>query len=122
MLRKLSEFQGAVVKARDGDVGTVKDVYFDADSWTVRRLGVEARGLARLARCADPPLDPYVVFHHGDVPTRLVLPPEFVERLLPSLSGAPWITLTNRPEVNGAQNQLVLPVIPGPSFFRLKCP
>jgi hypothetical protein len=56
----------------------------------LRQLGLGERGLARLAQCASPPPDPYLVFHHDDVPSRPLLPPEFVEHLLPSLSGAPW--------------------------------
>jgi len=54
------------------------------------QLGLDKHDLARLSHYASPPPDPYLVFHHRDVPSRPVLPPEFVERLLPSMRGAPW--------------------------------
>jgi uncharacterized protein YrrD len=41
MLRTLKELQGYALRATDGDVGTVKDFYFDDDRWVVRYLVVE---------------------------------------------------------------------------------
>lgn len=40
MLRNLKQMQGRSLRARDGNVGEVKDVYFDDQSWTVRYLVV----------------------------------------------------------------------------------
>lgn len=41
MLRPVSRLQGMRLAARDGDVGKVKDLYFDDRSWTVRYLVVD---------------------------------------------------------------------------------
>ncbi len=41
MLRNLKELQGYSLRATDGDIGTVKDFYFDDDRWVVRYLVVE---------------------------------------------------------------------------------
>jgi uncharacterized protein YrrD len=41
MLKKASEIQGHGIDARDGEIGSVHDLYFDADSWTVRYLVVD---------------------------------------------------------------------------------
>jgi hypothetical protein len=38
MLRELKELVGRTVVARDGDIGEVKDVYFDDEAWGVRYL------------------------------------------------------------------------------------
>jgi hypothetical protein len=56
----------------------------------LKKLGVQPAGLARLARHDSPPPEPYLVFHHDDAPALPRLAPTFVERILPSLSGAPW--------------------------------
>src|SRR5437773_3675393 len=54
------------------------------------RLRFDEAGLARLARCPTPPLDPYLLFHHGGSPTPAKLAPLFVEWILPALAGASW--------------------------------
>lgn len=41
MLRNLKDLQGYALRATDGDVGTVKDFYFDDEHWVVRYLVVE---------------------------------------------------------------------------------
>jgi sporulation protein YlmC with PRC-barrel domain len=41
MLRSLKELKGFTVQATDGDIGTVRDFYFDDDQWGVRYLVVE---------------------------------------------------------------------------------
>lgn len=41
MLRTLDELEGCTIRATDGDVGRVKDLYFDDKSWVVRYLVVE---------------------------------------------------------------------------------
>jgi hypothetical protein len=38
MLRKIKELKGYKLGARDGEIGHVKDVYFDDQTWTVRYL------------------------------------------------------------------------------------
>jgi len=54
------------------------------------RLRFDEAGLARLAQCPTPPLDPYLLFHHGGSPTPAKLAPLFVEWILPALAGASW--------------------------------
>ena len=41
MLRNLKDLQGYALRATDGDIGTVKDFYFDDERWVVRYLVVE---------------------------------------------------------------------------------
>ena len=41
MLFNLKDLQGDAIRATDGDIGTVKDCYFDDERWTVRYLVVE---------------------------------------------------------------------------------
>ena len=41
MLRTASELKGIAIAATDGDIGSVKDLYFDDMSWTVRYLVVD---------------------------------------------------------------------------------
>ena len=41
MLRNLKDLEGYALRATDGDIGTVKDFYFDDDRWVVRYLVVE---------------------------------------------------------------------------------
>jgi len=41
MLHNLSDLKGAVISATDGNIGEVKDFYFDDESWTVRYLVVD---------------------------------------------------------------------------------
>ena len=36
MLREISTLKGMTVGALDGEIGSVYDVYFDAQHWTVR--------------------------------------------------------------------------------------
>lgn len=42
MLIDLNDLRGYAIRARDGDIGTVKDFYFDDERWTIRYLVVEA--------------------------------------------------------------------------------
>jgi uncharacterized protein YrrD len=44
MLRDLTTLQGYSLRATDGDIGTVKDFYFDDEHWVVRYLIVETGG------------------------------------------------------------------------------
>ena len=41
MLRSMSDLEGYAIQATDGDVGHVKDFYFDDDAWVVRYLVVD---------------------------------------------------------------------------------
>jgi sporulation protein YlmC with PRC-barrel domain len=41
MLRTMKELEGYAIRATDGDIGRVKDVYFDDERWVVRYLVVE---------------------------------------------------------------------------------
>jgi PRC-barrel domain len=41
MLRDASELEGLVIRASDGELGTVKEFYFDDSSWAIRYLVVE---------------------------------------------------------------------------------
>jgi uncharacterized protein YrrD len=43
MLRTMKDLQGYAIRATDGDIGYVKDVYFDDQRWVVRYLIVESR-------------------------------------------------------------------------------
>ena len=40
MLRSVSSLDGATVRATDGEIGSVKEAYFDDDAWTIRYLVV----------------------------------------------------------------------------------
>ncbi len=44
MLRSAKELEGYTVTASDGDIGTLKDVYFNDERWTVRYLIVDTAG------------------------------------------------------------------------------
>ncbi|HEX7788839.1 MAG TPA: PRC-barrel domain containing protein, partial [Methylomirabilota bacterium] len=41
MLRPASGFKGISIAATDGDIGSVRDLYFDDFTWTVRYLVVD---------------------------------------------------------------------------------
>jgi len=44
MLHSVKALQGFTVHASDGDIGTIRDVYFDDASWTLRYLVVDTGG------------------------------------------------------------------------------
>jgi hypothetical protein len=44
MLRELMEMRGFDVRAQDGDVGTLHDLFFDDETWTVRYFVVDTGG------------------------------------------------------------------------------
>ena len=44
MMRSVKSLQGFGIAATDGDIGTVDDVYFDDDKWTIRYLIVDTGG------------------------------------------------------------------------------
>jgi sporulation protein YlmC with PRC-barrel domain len=41
VLHKASKLNGTIVRARDGEVGTVQDLYFDNQQWRVKYLAVK---------------------------------------------------------------------------------
>lgn len=41
MLRSTKDFQGIAIRATDGEIGHLKDMYFDDDSWVMRYFVVE---------------------------------------------------------------------------------
>ncbi|MBD3345892.1 MAG: hypothetical protein GF401_12585 [Chitinivibrionales bacterium] len=41
MLRRATEFFGIIVQCSDGDVGTVKDLYFDEEEWNMRYIAIQ---------------------------------------------------------------------------------
>jgi uncharacterized protein YrrD len=62
MLRGISTLKGLTVGAIDGEIGSVHDVYFDAQHWTVRYFVVDTgtwlsgrRSSSRRCPCATPP-------------------------------------------------------------------
>ena len=50
MLRRAKELDGCAIRATDGDIGEVKDIFFDADAWTVRYFVVETGNWLRHRR------------------------------------------------------------------------
>lgn len=44
MLNSVSHIHGATIAATDGDIGHVKDAYFDDEAWTIRYLVVDTGG------------------------------------------------------------------------------
>ena len=41
MLRTAGELKGVTIEAMDGDIGSVQDLYFDDQTWTIRYLVVD---------------------------------------------------------------------------------
>ena len=60
MLRNIEFLEGSTVKASDGDVGTVTQVYFDDEAWGVRYLVVETGDWLRDRQVL---ISPYAVSH-----------------------------------------------------------
>jgi uncharacterized protein YrrD len=50
MLRRAKELDGCAIRATDGEIGEVKDVFFDVDAWTVRYFVVETGNWLRHRR------------------------------------------------------------------------
>src|SRR5262245_39108982 len=46
MLLSLNSLRGSTLRATDGDIGHVDDMYFDADRWVVRYLVIETAPLS----------------------------------------------------------------------------
>jgi len=60
MLRNIEFLQGSTVKASDGDVGTVTQLYFDDEAWGVRYLVVDTGNWLRDRQVL---ISPYAVLH-----------------------------------------------------------
>jgi hypothetical protein len=56
MLRCVEALQGYRVRATDGDVGELKDLYFDDRSWTIRYLVVETGNWLKGRKVLVPPI------------------------------------------------------------------
>ena len=69
MLRNLDDINGADISATDGQIGQVKDFYFDDDAWAVRYFVVETGSWLNTRRVLVPPIS--------------VLPPNWVDKSLP---------------------------------------
>lgn len=69
MLRSVKELEGYTLRATDGDIGTVRDFYFDDRDWTVRYLAAEYS-------VVDPSLRPMPdLLKHLLNPSAIVSPP-----------------------------------------------
>lgn len=55
MLRRVTDLRSYTIGATDGDIGTVDDLYFDDQSWTVRYVVVDTGGWLRGRRVLIPP-------------------------------------------------------------------
>ena len=55
MLRNLDDINGADISATDGQIGQVKDFYFDDDAWAVRYFVVETGSWLNTRRVLVPP-------------------------------------------------------------------
>jgi hypothetical protein len=42
MLRNIARLKGLTIRARDGEIGTLDQFYFDDESWAIRYLVVNA--------------------------------------------------------------------------------
>ena len=60
MLRSIKSLHGCTVAARDGDIGSVDDVYFDDEAWGVRYLVVDTGNWMRERQVL---ISPYSVKH-----------------------------------------------------------
>ena len=67
MLQSLKNLQGYALRATDGDVGTVKDFYFDDDRWVVRYLVVETGSWLASRKVLISPLSLGTPDHHEQV-------------------------------------------------------
>lgn len=84
MLRNLTDLRGYTIRATDGDIGTVKDFYFDDEQWTLRYLVVDTGGWKSGRQVLISPLS----LRH----------PELLDRLLPvSLTRA---QITDSPDID----------------------
>ena len=65
MLRTAGELKGVTIEAMDGDIGSVQDLYFDDQTWTVRyvnRIGISKQELVLLGGFIQPRVTRHDVF------------------------------------------------------------
>lgn len=53
MLRSLIDLRGYTAMATDGGIGTVRDAFFDDESWTIG-ISSSKRECSSVARCSSP--------------------------------------------------------------------
>ena len=51
MLTNATHLKGLVIRATDGDIGTVDQFYFDDEAWVIRYLTVETGGWLEAGEC-----------------------------------------------------------------------
>lgn len=68
MLHSVKMLQGFTVHATDGDIGTIRDVYFDDARWAIRYLVVDTGGWLLGRRVLISPIS----FHHPDWQARAI--------------------------------------------------
>jgi len=56
MLRSIKQLYGDKLGASDGEIGQVKDFYFDDQNWTVRYLVADTGSWLAGARCSSLPM------------------------------------------------------------------
>ena len=79
-LRRVKDLQSFTIGATDGDIGTVDDVYFEDESWTVRYLVVDASG--------------WLVSRH------VLIPPRAIQQIDPT--GQRLVTNLTKQQVEGS--------------------
>lgn len=84
MLRSLNDLQNYTVGATDGNVGQVKDFYFDDDAWVVRYFVVDTGTWLSSRKVLISPMS--------------VTRPDWMERLLP-VSLSKW-QVKNSPDID----------------------
>ena len=55
MLRSAKDLPGLTIRATDGEIGTVKEFYFDDETWAIRYLVVDTGGWLGGRLCALQP-------------------------------------------------------------------
>jgi len=71
MLRKVTDLHGYTLQATDGEIGKVKDVFFDDEKWTIRYLVVEAGGWLNSRQVLISPYSIAGVNDNGSISVRL---------------------------------------------------
>lgn len=67
MLHNVKELEGSAVGARDGELGSVKDVYFDDERWAIRYIVVETGGWLHERKVLISPRSLRGMFSNDDV-------------------------------------------------------
>ena len=51
MLKNANHFKGLVIRATDGEIGTVDQLYFDDETWAIRYLMIETGRSLAASQC-----------------------------------------------------------------------